>query len=105
SRAPRARAHLPRRPGGPGGSGRMMRVAGDRRRIVAMGGGGFSTRTGDPALDRYVLDIAEQARPRICLLPTASGDQEEQIACFYRAYGQLDCEPTHLSLFRLGTRP
>src|SRR3954452_12846144 len=78
----------------------------ERRRIVAMGGGGFSAAPdGDPALDRYVLDVPERACPRICLLPTASGDTEEQIQRFYRAYHDLPCEPTHLSLFRLGTRP
>jgi dipeptidase E len=77
----------------------------DRRRIVAMGGGGFGSRGGDPALDSYVLEVAGAPRPRICLLPTASGDPDEQIARFYRAYHGLDCEPTHLSLFRLGTKP
>jgi peptidase E len=80
-------------------------VRSERRRIVAMGGGGFSIRGGDPALDRYVLDAIERPTPRICLLPTASGDPEEQIHRFYRAFGDLPCEPTHLSLFRLGCRP
>jgi dipeptidase E len=80
-------------------------TAPDRRRIVAMGGGGFSSALGDPALDRYVLEVAERPHPRICLLPTAGGDAEEQIQRFYRAYHDLPCEPTHLSLFRLGTRP
>jgi peptidase E len=71
----------------------------ERRRIVAMGGGGFSASPGgDPALDRYVLEVAERPNPRICLLPTASGDPEEQIQRFYRAYHDLPCEPTHLSL-------
>lgn len=80
---------------------------GDRRRIVAMGGGGFSggRHGSDPALDRYVLDVAARSNPRICLLPTASGDPEEQIQRFYRAFYELPCEPTHLSLFRLGTKP
>jgi peptidase E len=70
-----------------------------------MGGGGFSTAPGDRALDRYVLEVTERPHPRICLLPTASGDPEEQIQRFYRAYHDLPCEPTHLSLFRLGTGP
>ncbi len=77
----------------------------DRRRIVAMGGGGFSSGYGDPPLDRYVLEVAERPNPRICLLPTAGGDAEEQIQRFYRAYHDQPCEPTHLSLFRLGTKP
>ena len=70
-----------------------------------MGGGGFGSRPGDPELDRYVLETARLPTPRICLLPTASGDPEEQIARFYRAYHELPCEPTHVSLFRLGTGP
>ena len=70
-----------------------------------MGGGGFSDRLGDPALDRYVLDVAALAHPRLCLLPTAGGDAEEQIRRFYRAFRDLPCDPTHLSLFRLGTDP
>jgi peptidase E len=70
-----------------------------------MGGGGFGSRPGDPALDAYVLDASAAASPRICLLPTASGDPDEQIARFYRAFHDLPCEPTHLSLFRLGTKP
>jgi dipeptidase E len=80
-------------------------AAADRRRIVAMGGGGFSTPPGDPALDRYVLDAAHPPHPRICLLPTAGGDAEEQIRRFYAAYRHLPCEPTHRSLFRLGAEP
>jgi peptidase E len=77
----------------------------DDRRIVAMGGGGFCGRPGDPALDRYVLDVAHAITPKICLLPTASGDPDAQIQRFYRAFHDLPCEPSHLSLFRLGTQP
>jgi peptidase E len=77
----------------------------DRRRIFAMGGGGFGHPPGDPALDEYLLSLADTATPRICLLPTASGDPDEQIRRFYSAFRHLPCEPTHLSLFRLGTNP
>ena len=77
----------------------------ENRRIVAMGGGGFSTRPGDPELDAYVLEQANSLSPSICLLPTASGDPDDQIQRFYRAFHELDCMPSHLSLFRLGTQP
>jgi peptidase E len=77
----------------------------ERRRIIAMGGGGFSARPGDPELDAYVLEHARTQSPRICLLPTASGDPDDQIQRFYRAFHDLDCTPSHLSLFRLGSRP
>jgi peptidase E len=70
-----------------------------------MGGGGFGSRPGDPELDRYVLEVADVPVPRICLLPTASGDPQDQIERFHRAYHELPCEPTHISLFRLGSRP
>lgn len=70
-----------------------------------MGGGGFSDPPGDPALERYVLDAAESPHPRICLLPTAGGDGDEQIGRFYAAFRHLSCEPTHVSLFRLGAHP
>jgi dipeptidase E len=77
----------------------------ESRRIVAMGGGGFSTRPGDPELDAYVIEQARNSSPAICLLPTASGDPDDQIQRFYRAFHDLDCMPSHLSLFRLGARP
>ena len=43
--------------------------------------------------------------PRICLLPTASGDGEAQIRQFHATFGARACEPMHISLFRLGSRP
>jgi dipeptidase E len=40
--------------------------------VVAMGGGGWTM--GDTALDRFVLGLTDAQRPRICFVPTASGD-------------------------------
>jgi peptidase E len=77
----------------------------ENRRIIAMGGGGFSARPGDPELDAYIIEQARARSPAICLLPTASGDPDDQIQRFYRAFHNLDCMPSHLSLFRLGARP
>jgi dipeptidase E len=73
--------------------------------ILAMGGGGFTAGSEDPALDALVLDLTRRPRPRICLLPTAGGDSEHQIRRFYEAYGDRLCEPSHISLFRLGRKP
>ena len=67
-----------------------------------MGGGGFSAGFEDAALDDYALGLARRQVPRVCLLPTASGDPEEQIARFYRFFGRARCDPSHVSLFRLG---
>ena len=62
------------------------------RRILALGGGGFSGSVEDALLDEYVVTLAASERPRICLIPTASGDPEAQIARFYGAYEPLGCE-------------
>ena len=71
-----------------------------------MGGGGFTMEPDNPALDDYVLSLADRATlPRICLLPTASGDGEAQIRQFHATFGARACEPMHISLFRLGSRP
>jgi dipeptidase E len=73
------------------------------RQIVAFGGGGFSTEAGNPLLDDYVLGLATAAgrdRPRVCFLPTASGDADHYVVRFYRHFAASRCEPSHVSLFR-----
>ena len=51
-------------------------------------------------LDDYVLSLTGKERPRVCFLPTASGDADHYIVRFYRAFGTTRCEPSHVSLFR-----
>lgn len=70
------------------------------RTIVAMGGGGFSMEPGNPLLDEYVLALAGKERPRVCFVPTASGDAEGYIQRFYEAFPEDRCLPAHLALFR-----
>jgi dipeptidase E len=67
--------------------------------IVAFGGGGFSMEAGNPLLDEYVLSLPEKERPRVCFLPTASGDADHYVVRFYRTFAAR-CEATHVSLFR-----
>jgi dipeptidase E len=71
----------------------------DRRRIVAMGGGGFSMEPDNLLLDEFVLSLARSPRPRVCFVPTASGDSERYVARFYRAFAALDCRASDLQLF------
>jgi peptidase E len=73
---------------------------GDPRQIVAFGGGGFSMERGNPLLDDYVLEVTGRERPRVCFLPTASGDADHYIVRFYQAFDAARCEPSHVSLFR-----
>ncbi len=53
----------------------------------------------NPALDLYVVQQARVANPKVCFVPTASGDAVRYIANFYRAYRQLECVPSHLTFF------
>jgi dipeptidase E len=75
------------------------------RRILALGGGGFTAGPQDAALDDLVLDLAPRREPRICFLPTASGDPAEQVGRFYETFADRPCRPSHLSLFRLADDP
>lgn len=50
-------------------------------------------------LDDYVLSLTDARRPRICFLPTASGDADHYVVRFYRRFS-MHCEASHLSLFR-----
>jgi dipeptidase E len=71
--------------------------------IVAFGGGGFSMEWGNTLLDDHVLAITGAERPRVCFLPTASGDADHYVVRFYRAFSAARCEPSHISLFRRET--
>jgi dipeptidase E len=68
--------------------------------VVAFGGGGFSTESGNALLDDYVLTVTGKERPKVCFLPTASGDADHYIVRFYRHFPASRCEPSHVSLFR-----
>src|SRR3981081_471312 len=71
--------------------------------IIALGGGGFSMERDGSLLDDYVLSLARRPRPRVCFLPTASGDADHYVVRFYRAFAATRCEPSHISLFRRET--
>ena len=69
-----------------------------RPQIIAIGGG-FSRSPSKVSLERYVLAQARATNPRVCFIPTASGEARVPIARFYRVFSRLRCQPTHLSLF------
>ncbi len=54
---------------------------------------------GNPLLDQYVLSLTGAERPKVCFLPTASGDADHYIVRFYRHFAGL-CEASHVTLFR-----
>jgi dipeptidase E len=67
--------------------------------IVAFGGGGFSMEKDSSLLDDYVLSLTDRSQPRVCFLPTASGDADHYVVRFYRRFSP-QCEVSHVSLFR-----
>jgi dipeptidase E len=67
------------------------------RHVVAMGGGGFSM--DDPVLDRYVLDVVDSPRPKVCFLPTATSNVATYVTRFLDAFPARSFETTFLDLF------
>ncbi|WP_030691800.1 peptidase E [Streptomyces globisporus] len=66
---------------------------------LALLGGGFST-DDDGLLDDWVLGQAAGGRPKVCFVPTASGDAPGYVEQFLAAYRSRGCEASVLSLFR-----
>lgn len=69
-------------------------------RIIAAGGGGFLMEQDVSPLDVHLARLPGVSKPRVCFIPTASGDLHMHIDKFYAAYEALGCEASHLALFR-----
>ena len=74
------------------------------KQIIAMGGGGFSMEPDNLLLDEYVLAQTGKPKPKICFLPTASGESESYIVNFYKAFSTLPAVPSYFSFFNPHTR-
>ncbi len=70
------------------------------RNIVAVGGAGLSLEPDNLMLERYVIGLSGKDRPKVCFVPTASGDSLANIERFYTASERLPWVPSLLSLFR-----
>jgi len=69
------------------------------KNIVAIGGGGFGRSLGLLKIEKYIVSLSKKERPKICFVPTASGDNDLYKLNFYRAFTQLNCIPSHLDFF------
>src|SRR5882757_5112649 len=76
-----------------------MTAGSPKPQIVVMGGGGFSMEPRNPRMDQYVLSLTSRRTPRVCFVPTASGDSRRYLQRFYKAFGKLRCRPSDLPLF------
>lgn len=76
-----------------------------KQQIIAIGGGGFSKfgeySPTNSLMEEYFLQQTGKANPSVCFIPTASGEAPKYIIDFYRFFGNLECKPSHLSLFDL----
>ncbi|MGI9019906.1 MAG: Type 1 glutamine amidotransferase-like domain-containing protein [Solirubrobacterales bacterium] len=72
--------------------------------IVAFGGGGFSMEPGNPLLDEYVLSLTGSLRPKVCFLPSASGDADHYVVRFYKQFADR-ADASHITLFRREAGP
>ena len=69
------------------------------KNIVAIGGGGFGRSLGSLEIEKYIISLISKKRPRICFIPTASGDNSLYKLNFYRAFSKLDCITSHIDFF------
>ena len=51
-------------------------------------------------IDELLRQLTRTDTPRICFIPTPSGDLPEHIEKFYKAYSSPRCAPSHLAFFR-----
>ena len=70
------------------------------RNIIAIGGGGFGANPGQGIIEEYILKQAKKKDPKICFIPTATGDNEAYKVNFYSTFTNLDCCPSHLDFFK-----
>ena len=70
------------------------------RNIIAIGGGGFGANPGQGIIEEYILKQTKKKNPKICFIPTATGDNEAYKVNFYSTFTNLDCCPSHLDFFK-----
>jgi peptidase E len=63
--------------------------------ILAVGGGGWAK------LIDHAFTLSGTARPRVCFIGTATGDDPAYQVSFYSRLSSRDCRPSHLSLFTM----
>ncbi|HET7597727.1 MAG TPA: peptidase E [Burkholderiales bacterium] len=69
------------------------------RQIIAIGGAALPPELDNLALIAYFLRQTRKRRPKVCYLGTAGGDSEAGRLRFYAGFSQVECRPTHLTLF------
>jgi len=71
-----------------------------KRQIIAIGGGGFGRNPGEGIIENYILEQSDVKKPKVCFIPTATGDDEGYIESYYSTFSILECDPVHLDFFK-----
>lgn len=71
------------------------------RKILTMGGGGFSDEPDNLLMDTFFLSLTGKPKPKVCFIGTASGDAQNYIDKFYDNMKKHDVLASHLSLFKV----
>ena len=71
-----------------------------KKQIIPIGGGGFYRDAENLELEKYVIDQSGADNPRVCFVPTASGEPDHYVASFYSAFLKLGCRPSVLTFFK-----
>ena len=70
------------------------------KQIIAIGGGGFGREIKDLKIEKYIRNQSQKKEPKICFIPTATGDDKGYIDNFYKAFNSLDCKTSHIDFFK-----
>ena len=70
------------------------------RQIIAIGGGGFGRVIKDLKIEKYITSQSSSKNPKICFIPTATGDDQGYIDNFYTAFDSLGCKTSHIDFFK-----
>ncbi len=67
---------------------------------MSIGGGGFGRNSSDYLIEKYLLSLSNKPLPKICFLPTATGDNDSYIVQFYSTFLKFNCIPSHIDCFK-----
>ena len=70
------------------------------RQVIAIGGGGFGRTQESNLIEQFILDQTSKKNPKICFIPTATGDLDPYVVNYYSVFSKLNCEATHISFFK-----
>ena len=70
------------------------------KHIIAIVGGGFGRSSSSCLIEHYILRLSNKLCPKICFIPTATGDDDTYIVRFYSVFSRLKCIPSHIEFFK-----